>query len=566
MRLEDINPTLSYDNSIQQIFAPEITRASADSFSVKISTVGMPTPANITGYRVYYQRMTNKKTSAGSELMVASANNPVILPNLVQNALYKITTQVLSSTGFSNTIQVFRHFEVRKTEVSKISTPKKIGQIEDAKSYLKITGGSTVDDSYTLAYRTFDSIQLPTATAQYNPDAGYPRTMQKYSAGYYSFGTTVLMPSLITGGEAQGAGIGFFIDPDKGSGYYVTIDTTATSATASNNPVKIFKLLSKQIILLKDSQKGNLKTLDKVMGGQTYNIDVKVKIENYTVEIKVSINGFEVTASDTSSIGGYEILAPTKIVGLLGTSGTSMFDYVYADTIDATRYDNVASLNFYQGQFSKDYIQSAFGDMVYEFNNEDPATSSVTEKNESYDEFGTVVREIAQRKVKLSSRPTFPINFTTGINNLATILSQTKSNFYAEAFVLNNSSITVPLVDGRLASFSIGGYDLSPSGELEYATDPLSENIAKEPVIFESRWLQNENDVKKLAEWIRDNVVNKSKIIEMEVFGNPILSVGDIITVDYSYQGFTSAQKIIIVKIAHRYNEGLATKLVGRTI
>jgi len=52
----------------------------------------------------------------------------------------------------------------------------------------------------------------------------------------------------------------------------------------------------------------------------------------------------------------------------------------------------------------------------------------------------------------------------------------------------------------------------------------------------------------------------------MKVFGNPLISVGDIITVDYSYQGFTSTQKIIVVKVSQRYQGGLETEIVGRTL
>ena len=52
----------------------------------------------------------------------------------------------------------------------------------------------------------------------------------------------------------------------------------------------------------------------------------------------------------------------------------------------------------------------------------------------------------------------------------------------------------------------------------------------------------------------------------MEVFGNPLISVGDIITVDYAYQGFTSDQKIIVVKVSHSFEGGLSTRILGRTL
>ena len=317
---------------------------------------------------------------------------------------------------------------------------------------------------------------------------------------------------------------------------------------------------------METSQKGNSSTLDSVFGGRTYNIDVRVKIEDFTVNIIVYINGFKITASDTTALSSANtILSPTNKIGLVGVSGTSMFDYVYAYNITADQYDSSTSLDFYKGQFAKEFLNHSYGDMIYSAAYEDSARD-INSKEESFDEFGTVVREIARRTVKFPSRPSVPITFTTGANNLAQILSQSYSNFGGEVFVLNNSSVTIPLSDQSVNELSIMGYTIGFSGDIEYSTDPVAENASKEPVTFESQWLHYESDVQKLAEWIRGGILNKAKIIEMEVFGNPIISVGDIITVDYDYQGFDGTEKIIVVKISQEYNGGLSTKIVGRTI
>jgi hypothetical protein len=52
----------------------------------------------------------------------------------------------------------------------------------------------------------------------------------------------------------------------------------------------------------------------------------------------------------------------------------------------------------------------------------------------------------------------------------------------------------------------------------------------------------------------------------MTVFGNPLLSVGDIITVKYPYQKLTGNEKIIITSISQEYLDGLTTTITGRTI
>lgn len=565
--LEESGPTGTADVDVNQLFTPSVEKASATSIFVGINTLGMVDKNSVTSYRIVYQRMTNRTTPAGTAQTINSPTNPVTISGLNQDSLYKITTQAISSSGEGNRMTVFYRLSSSTTPVSRLGTSKDIGVSKDQKSFLKITGGKKTDNKYTFAFRNFDSIQLPSFTNTTLGEGSFARQVRNYNVGYYSFGTMVLMPSLVTGYEAQGAGLGFFLNSARDSGYFITIDTTGTSASLNSKPVKIFKLINKQIRQLQNSQKGNAATLDSIFGGRTYNIDLRVKIEGYTVTIIAYINGFKIVATDTTgAASSNQILNPTNTVALVGSSGVSMFDYVYADTVTATQYDSANSLNFYKGQFTKDFIELSYGDMIYNASTEDTGNDSLENKKESFDEFGTVVREIARRKIKLPARPSVPIGWTTGGNNLAQIVSQTYNSFSGEVMVLNNSSITVPLSDKQTNDLSIFGYDIGFSGDIEYSTDPVSENSSREPVIFESQWLQSQNDVKRLADWIQSNSVNKSNIIDMEIFGNPLISVGDIITVDYPYQGFTPDQKIIVVKVSHSFEGGLTTSIVGRTI
>lgn len=554
------------DSTVNQLFEPWPEKVSNTSISVRVFRLGMPgTP---TSYKITYQPMINKKTSAGGSQTITTVSNPHTITGLTVNVLYKITTQAISATGEGNKMTVFYKIDPAGEVVqSKSSTPKTIGEKVDTKSFLKLTGSNEWDNKYTFAYRDFESIQLKSPTNTQIGEGAFARLVPNYPVGYYSFGTMFMLPSLISGYKAQGAGIGFFLNEAKDSGYFITVDTTGTAATQQAKPVKIFKLQNQQIRPLTSSQKGNVKTLDMVLGGRAYNIDIKVKILVNKIDIIAFVNGFEITASDTTaSLSSNTILPPTKTVALVATAGTAHFDYVYADTIEEKDYLDKTSLNFYKGQFNKDIINILYGNMSYEANEEDTGNDSIEERKQAFDEFGTVVREITRRKASFNSAPSIPVRFTTGANNLAQIVSQSYNHFGGEVFVLNNSSITVPLTDGASNKLSVFGYDIAFSGDIVYDTEPSSENIVKEPVIFESQWLHFENDVKKLADWIRGRIVNKSIIVEMEVFGNPLISVGDIITVDYAYQGFTSSKKIIVIKVSQSFEKGLKTSIVGRTL
>jgi len=549
--------------TIDQLFEPIVTKVSNTSISVKISTLGMSGKNSITTYRVTYQKMSDKTTTDGTAQTTTSGSNPVTISGLTQDSLYKITTQAQSASGYGNKMTVFYKLSSSTQTPGKTGSVKEVGEKVTAKSFLQITAPKE-KDKFTFAYKDFDSIQLGTYIEAEIGTGAYERTVRNYTEGYYSFGTSVIFDPLIKY-TPQSAAIGFFLNSSNDSGYFISFTTSPTAASLNTNPIEIFKLQSKQIKKLKDSQKGNRATLDQLFAGTVYNVDVKVKIVNKTVTITAYINGFKVEATDTtSSIAANEIVYPTKRVALVGIKGTSKFDYVYADTIKEELYvRDYQNLNLYYGQFTKDFVDASYGDLLYNSLNEDYDT---TKKPNNFEEFGTVVRELKKKAVRFSNAPATPIRWTTGANNLTTILSETKDNFKSEVLVLNNSSITVPLSDRGVNQFSIFGTTIGFSGQIEYQTSPAAPYSTTEPVIFESNWLQNQKDVKSLADWIKGRVVNKSKIITMKVFGNPLISVGDIITVNYPYQGFTDSQKIIIVKVSQSFREGLETQIVGRTL
>ena len=60
--------------------------------------------------------------------------------------------------------------------------------------------------------------------------------------------------------------------------------------------------------------------------------------------------------------------------------------------------------------------------------------------------------------------------------------------------------------------------------------------------------------------------------VEMTVFGNPFLEVGDLIEINHSYQslsaqsGNTNYRKFVVLGIDHNYESGLETQIRCRTL
>ena len=394
--------------------------------------------------------------------------------------------------------------------------------------------------------------------------------MLSYSETYYAFGTRLFFPS-ITDRVKQSAGLGFFVNGQGNDGYYILIDSTETAGSVNKKEVRICKVKGGDIRVLNDTQKNTVTSLNGVYGGRSYDIDVKVKVNLSTIKINVYINGFLISATD--STGVYEddngkssvsqILNPTKTIALVCKYGEAIFDYVYGTDIDEKKYnDSEFVSNMYRGSFSNDYLDIGFGDIIY--------NNSVEEDNANkpvgIDEFGTSVREIRKVSLRYNSAPAYPIKFSTGLNTSVKILGSRVSNFGGETYVLNNSSALTPLNDEKAATFYLYGDTIAPSGTLEYNSDILSEYINQEPIIFESSWLQNLSDVEALGAWIKNNIVNKGRLINLSVFGNPFIAVGDIVSVKYLYQGLDGTQKFIVTNVRHSFSDGLDTEITCRSL
>ena len=438
-----------------------------------------------------------------------------------------------------------------------------------SKSYLQlaVTAAQYKNKKSALFYKNFDSLTIPTTKTVSTTNG------DSYNTGYFSFGTSLIMKDTLEN-TLHAGGVGFFLNESATSGYYIIMESTSSaSAILDKKSVRIEKWIGSSKIPLKEVGTRTESTIEGIFGGRTYNVDVKVKIDNQSVTITAFINGYGITVTDTTYKINNKvqikstILPPSKKMGLVCTRGEVAFDYGYANTLTSFQYeDRISELNIYQGQFNNDLINTSYGDLIYMANYQADEISTGNKKAVAVDEFGTVVREIIKRDVSFNKRPAYPTMWSTGINPFVKILGSKISNFGSKIFVMNNTSQTIPLSNGAEASFLLLGNSLGNSGELEYSTDELNDYVNKEPAVFISSWLQHESDVKSLANWIKSNVVNKGKIIDMKIFGNPLISVGDIVSIKNVYQGFAGDENFIVTEVKHSFSEGLETSITCRTL
>jgi hypothetical protein len=521
-----------------------------------------------TSYNIYIQKKIFSLGSwindpSSSEVIVSKTVDPFVINNLIAGATYDFQVVPYSNSNMGYGVQQLNY-----------TMPKAGGSMQTvsskfAKSYiaLSVTEQQYLAKKYSIAHREFPAIVVPSIKTVSRTNGN------EYNVGYFSYGTSLVLDNMVDNPKQMG-GLGFFVDNLGQTGYYIIIESTSSSAALDKKSVRIVKFIGNKVKPLKEIGTRTESTVEGIYGGRIYNIDVKVKIENRIVNIDAYVNGYKISYQDSTvrksgavALPETSILPPTNRVAILCGRGEVAFDYVYGNELKDYQYADAAfNLNFYQGQFGNDLINTSFGDLSYMANYSEDEISSGNKKLTALDEFGTVVREILKVDIKYDSRPSYPIKWGTGINKYANIIGQKVSNFGAQAFILNNTSTTIPVSNGIEASLYLYGNTLGSSGDLEYKTDGLNDYTTVEPIIFQSTWLQNEADVKSLANWIKSNVVNKGKLVTMSIFGNPLISVGDIVSIKYTYYGLAGTENFIVTNVNHSYSEGLETEITCRTL
>ena len=548
------------DENKSIINSPEIIQISDNAVEVTIETMNMDEEPSF--YKVNIINVTTATSPVA--LNPDPTSSTFIVPNLLKGNKYKLEivayfasqdkeTQVLTTPTFTMDEEI-----AGQSLLGNSTDPKDINS-NFYKGYLTLASKQSDDKKNTLATKTFESITLPSSTDVLLP--GGKNTVQSYSEKYYSFGTSFRFASDLDNGK-YGAGIGFFADERGNKGYYLIMETAASAAETSRKTLRWVKLVTG-----KSGVETLAETIDvSIFAGEIYNVDIRVKVSGKTIEMNAYINGIKFSASDTSKYDTgtkkvTKIVEPTKKIALLCTRGKAHFDYVYALEIDAKKFSDVSAItNKYYGRYSKDLLSTAFGELKFQ---EGELPNNV--KN-FVDEFGTVVREIRKFDVQFNKIPAYPIGWDTGVNSAVSILSQDYNNFSSQVWAINNSSTTTPLADGNSANFFLYGNPITESSTLEYETKMDNDYAVKRPVVFETTWVQRLEDAKSLGDWIKTQIINKGRVVKMKVFGNPLIQIGDIVSIKYAYQNFIGTETLVVTQVSHTFQQGLSTDVVCRTI
>lgn len=93
---------------------------------------------------------------------------------------------------------------------------------------------------------------------------------------------------------------------------------------------------------------------------------------------------------------------------------------------------------------------------------------------------------------------------------------------------------------------------------IEYIVDPGN---VSDVVQMDTKWIQSKLSAWKVMKLIEQGLTGFSKDISLNIFGNPLLQVGDLVTLSYGLNGI-SQQKCIVSSISNSFDTGLSTSIV----
>lgn len=492
-------------------------------------------------------KLASVASPSASTSGTTTPTTPTYTDELTKSKLAKILAEeyaaVLAASGTNENLDLSNSV---MSQSEKLGTSTAFsGNRELQRSYLKVTSTNKDSNSYSVAIKNIPGFST-----------SYTR---------YSFGAGILFASTLTN-LRSGGGIGFFTNSTGTNGYYIELQTDQSQSNDKDKSLKIYKIVNTKRIYLQDSQdKDSGRLLGGVLTSTLYKLDVDVTVNTSAgvVVIDVYVNNFKVSAVDTSVANTTDpkkkIISPTANIALFSKLHTTAFDYVYANPVSETQIADTSSRKIYDGQYSSSTIDFTFGEKVAQnFNSPDNKVSFI-------EEFGKTVREIRHVKANFAQSAAIPLYASTGINKFATILGSKFSNHAAEIFVINNASSFIPLSVGNEQQFFVLGNYVDNGSQHEY-TEPVDESTPLEPATFQSMWIQSEADAKALYGWIKNQWSKQQQSVNMEIFGNPAIEVGDIITINYPKNDLDGTKKFLVTNVNTSFDEGVSTSITARSI
>lgn len=390
-------------------------------------------------------------------------------------------------------------------------------------------------------------------------DSEYPRFI----------GTRIKFPSNPKGSQSIG-GIWFWGNTSHNQMYCVDIQRTATVNRKLGNEIQVLKRKSDGSL----TQIGGKGAAFAIDYDRWYDIDIVV---TSTARVTVSINGNVVL----NVIDDGTDLPSSGWAGLYAR-GDSVVDFEYfymmADGgIQETDLDNSSYLDlvrggYYSNQYYRDFVTRT---RVW-FKRRGRKTVLYTQWYDQryFDEFGQQVHEYRPYEITFEKAPVLYSSLYVS-NDSQIVQDEYVHNPFGAKFIIANASRVNSVVNGEDTltfgsdnpvdqKIMITGRTVQQSESTDYVVqnEVAIRSRGEIAIEFSSPWIQSLAAAKAIGDWIVENWGEPTDQIQMEVFGNPLIQIGDVVAVNYSPRDMTaSTHKYFVIGIDNNWEAGLVTTL-----
>jgi len=150
----------------------------------------------------------------------------------------------------------------------------------------------------------------------------------------------------------------------------------------------------------------------------------------------------------------------------------------------------------------------------------------------------------------------YSLSYSTPIN----------TGFRAKMAIANNSSNMVFLrkdadsLDQFTINLNLWTHEIVAPSDPEILEVLIDQSNSSEVAQLDSEWIQSKQAAQRMLKTVQMGIEGFSKDATLNIFGNPLIQIGDIITLTYSLNGINQ-QKYFVHFVSHSFNQGLETRL-----
>lgn len=338
---------------------------------------------------------------------------------------------------------------------------------------------------------------------------------------------------------SQRAGMVISWNASARTGYIILIDTVRSAQNSSRKAEMILAKVVNGVTVASQRVQSN------IFENQFYPLDVMIERSSNKNVVYAVINGSNIKLVDEANP-----IPNTGVAGLVvGGQSTAYFDYFYNKKNEKSQMDLVNTRSV-----GKLIASGLFTKLQFQQQN--------SSSNFEYLEFGTVLREIYNAKP--TYQQAYPV-LAEASNPLAQVVGARLGYIKGDFFIFNTSSSSISIADSAGRTVGVYGITISNTGQNTFETEKDSSRL-KETTTFDLIWVQDVDSAKSLSDFLVQQWSRSVIDIDLDVFGNPLLQVGDIVNVIHPELNLSSSTKFVIKSINHNIEYGIDTKVSLRSI